>query len=92
MLQRVVLSSDEIEVACDLLEFVEREAQLSRIGQVLWERLQPVRHGDYGGSAYAELTTDEARAVIEAGEFTDPRVPLDPDERALVGRLRRLLV
>ena len=70
--------------------FVKREAQLSEVGQALWERLQPLRHGDYGGSA--SLTTDEAHAVIGAGEFTDPRVRLDPDESALIGRLRALLV
>ncbi len=87
----VPLSSDEIEVACDLLWFVKREEGLSGIGEALWERLQPIRHGDYGGTAATELSEDEARAVIAAGEFTDPRVPLDEEEGALVTRLRALL-
>jgi hypothetical protein len=38
-----------------------------------------------------ELSPDEAPAVILAGEFTRPRVPLDDDETALVSRLRSLL-
>jgi len=46
----------------------------------LWERLQPIRHADYGGSASTHLSLDEARAVVDAGEFTRPRVPLDEDE------------
>jgi hypothetical protein len=91
VLQRIPLSNDEIEVACDLLWFVKREADLSGVAEALWERLQPLRHGDYGGSALTELSLDEARAVIVAGEFTHPRVPLDQDETALVSRLRSLL-
>jgi hypothetical protein len=31
-------------------------------------------------------------AVVAAGEFTHPRVPLDDDERALITRLRSLLL
>ena len=91
MLQRIPLSSDEIEVACDLLWFVKREAMLSGVAEELWERLQPIRHGDYGGSASTNLSCEEARAVIDAGDFTDPRVPLDEDETAIVTRLRSLL-
>jgi hypothetical protein len=89
--QRIPLSNDEIEVACDLLWFVKREAALSGVGKTVWERLQPIRHGDYGGSASTELSVDEARAVIEAAEFDQARVPLDQDESALVSRLRALL-
>ena len=92
MPERIPLGNDEIEVACDLLWFVEREAGLSGVGKALWERLQPIRHGDYGGSASTDLSVDEAQAVIEAGELTDPRVPLDEDETALVTRLRSLFV
>lgn len=91
MLQRIPVNNDEIEVACDLLWFVKREAGLSGVAEALWERLQPIRHGDYGGSASTELSLDEARAVIVAGEFTHTRVPLDEDETALVSRLRSLL-
>jgi hypothetical protein len=91
MRQRFTVSDDEIEVACDLLWFVKREAALSDVAEELWERLQPIRHGDYGGTASTDLSSEEARAVIDAGAFTDPRVPLDEDETALVTRLRSLL-
>ena len=47
--------------------------------------------GDYGGRASTHLSHDEARAVVDAGEFTHPRLPLDDDETALVMRLRSLL-
>jgi hypothetical protein len=91
VLQRIPLNNEEIEVACDLLWFVKREVGLSGVAEALWERLQPIRHGDYGGSASTELSVDEARTLIVAGEFTQPRVPLDEDETALVSRLRSLL-
>jgi hypothetical protein len=38
------------------------------------------------------VSSEEARAVVDAGDFTHPRVPLDDDESALVTRLRSLLV
>ena len=91
MRQGFTLSNDEIEVACDLLWFVKREASLSDVAEELWERLQPIRHGDYGGTASTDLSSEEARTVVDAGDFTDPRVPLDEDETALVTRLRSLL-
>jgi hypothetical protein len=87
----IPLNNDEIEVVCDLLWFVKRELGLSGIGADLWARLQPIRHGDYGGTASTELSEDEARAVITAGEFTHRRVPLDEDESALVTRLGSLV-
>jgi hypothetical protein len=68
----IPLSNDEIEVACDLLWFVKREAGLTGIAGSLWDRLHPIRHGDYGGNAATNLSVDEARAVIEAGEFHPP--------------------
>ncbi len=86
----ISISSDEIEIACDLLWFVKREAALPGAGEELWERLQPLRHGDLGGTASAGLSTDEAHAVIAAGEFVQARVALDEDEAALVARLRSL--
>jgi hypothetical protein len=67
------------------------KAALSGVAEALWERLQPIRHGDYGGTASTHLSTDEARAVVDAGEFTHPRAPPDEDEAALVTRLRSLL-
>jgi hypothetical protein len=48
-------------------------------------------HGDYRGTASTDLSIEEAWAVVDAGDFTDPRVPLDDDETALVTRLRSLL-
>lgn len=90
--ERIRLSNDEIEVACDLLWFVKRESALSGVAEALWDRLQPIRHGDYGGTASTDLSNDEARAVVDAGQFTHPRVALDADETALVTRLRSLLL
>ena len=89
--QRIPLSNNEIEVACDLLWFVKREAGLSGVAEALWERLQPIRHGDYGGTASTDLSTREATAVVDAAGLHTPRVPLDDDETALVMRLRSLL-
>lgn len=86
------MNNDEIEVACDLLWFVKREVELTGVAEALWERLQPLRQGDYGGTASTALSVDEARAVVDAGDFTHPRVPLDEDEERLVGRLRELLL
>lgn len=88
---RIRLSNDEIEVACDLLWFVKRESELSGVAQALWDRLQPIRHGDYGGTASTDLSNDEMLAIVRAGEFTHPRVALDDDETALVLRLRSLM-
>jgi len=87
----IPLSNDEIEVACDLLWHVKREEGLAGVAGALWDRLQPIRHGDYGGKASTDLSTEEAGAVVEAGEFSERRVALDDDEAALVGRLRLLL-
>jgi hypothetical protein len=58
---------------------------------MLWERLQPIRDGDYGGAASTGLSTDEAYAVVAAGELARARIPLDNDETDLVMRLRSLL-
>jgi hypothetical protein len=89
--ERIPLSNDEIEVACDLLWHVQREGDLVGVAHALWERLQPIRHGDYGGTASTDLSTEEAGAVVESGEFSERRVALDDDEAALVARLRPLL-
>ena len=91
MTELIPLNNDEIEVACDLLWFVERESGLAGGARALWERLQPIRDGDYGGSAVSDLSTEEARAVVDAAEFSERRVSLDEDEAALVARLRSLL-
>jgi hypothetical protein len=43
--ERVPIGNDEIELACDLLWFVKREAGLHGVAEALRERLQPIRHG-----------------------------------------------
>jgi hypothetical protein len=91
VLEHIPLSNNDIEVACDLLWFVKRETGLAGVAEALWERLQPIRHGDYGGTASTDLSIEEALAVIDAAEFTHPRVALDDDETALVTRLRSLV-
>ena len=83
----IPLTNDEIEVACDLLWFVKTKAALPADAEVLWERLQPIRHGDYGGNAATVLSRSEAAAIIAASRFTDPLVALDADEATLVSRL-----
>jgi hypothetical protein len=85
----ILLDSDEIEVACDLLWFVGREAGLDAFAEALWSRLQEIRLGDLGESASIGVSDDEARAVVSAARSVDRRVPLDPSEAALVDRLVR---
>jgi hypothetical protein len=68
--QRIPLSNDEIEVACDLLWFVNREIGLSGVAEALWEQLQPIRHGDYGGTASSDMSTKEAHALVDVAELT----------------------
>lgn len=85
------LSNDEIEVACDLLWFIKNDGELSRVAEGLWQRLQPLRHGDYGGTGDVQLSADEAREVIRVAELDRRQVRLDADETALVSRLRSLL-
>jgi hypothetical protein len=91
MPDRIPLDNDEIELACDLLWFVKLKGEWSPVDVALWERLQPIRHGDYGGTAATDLSDEEAAAIVAAGDFTHPRVELDEDEDALVTRLRSLL-
>jgi hypothetical protein len=83
----VLLSSNEIEVACDALWFVKTRAAADDAQEQTWHRLQDLRSGDFGGSASAELTPDEANAVLRAVRFCADEVPLDDDERRLLLRL-----
>ncbi len=87
----IPITNDEIEMVCDLVWFIRREAELPVVAEALWERLQPIRHGDFGGVAQTELSADEAVAVIEIADLGQRRVPLDEDEAVLVARLRSLL-
>ena len=81
------LDNDEIEVACDALWFVALRSQLDAVQQGLWDRLQPLRTGDHGGSAATELDDDELDAVVSALRRCSDEIELDADERALLARL-----
>jgi hypothetical protein len=87
----IPVTNDEIEVICDLLWFIKREAELPVVAEALWQRLQPIRHGDFGGTAQAELSVNEAVVVVEIADVGQRRAPLDDDETVLVTRLRSLL-
>jgi hypothetical protein len=86
---KVTLSSDEIEVACDALWHRRAAREFTAQETVLWERLQIVRHGDYGGSASIELAQDEVTLISLALKFDAAAVALDDDEAALLQRLDR---
>jgi hypothetical protein len=78
---QVALSNDEIEVACGALWSVKRWAGWDDDQERLWERLRPIRTGDYGGefeddeTIFAESATPAARAVVaaEAADGSSPR-------------------
>jgi hypothetical protein len=82
-----VLSSDEIEVACDALSFVRSRDAADNVQEQAWNRLQGLRTGDFGGSASVELTPSEADGVVRALRFTGDQIPLDDDESDLLLRL-----
>lgn len=81
------LSNDEIEVACDVLWFVKLKGAEDAAQERLWTRLQPIRTGDYGGSAATELAAEERDSVVRALRFVPSEVELDEDERRLLDRL-----
>ena len=85
--QDMVLSNDEIEVACDVLWSVKLWRGGDEAQERLWRRLQPIRTGDSGGSASIELEPEEAAAVARALRRCAERVELDEEERRLLGRL-----
>ena len=72
----VLIANDDIEIVCDLLWFVRDE--WSPDMERLWDRLQPIRHGDYGGTAstdrrlggrlvHGEVSPGAARCVVACG-------------------------
>lgn len=85
---RVALSSDEIEVACDVLWFVHLNGGMASHHQALWDRLKPVRHGDYSGIGSIVLTPEESGALAQALDACMTAISLDADERALRARLK----
>lgn len=83
----MILDNDEIEVACDVLWSVKRDAEGDRSQESLWNRLGAVRTGDYGGSASIELRSGEIEALIRAFDRVDATIELDDDESELLRRL-----
>jgi len=83
----VVLSNDEIEVACDALWSVKGWAGWDGDQERLRERLQPIRTGDYGGSATIELEPEDEGAVVRALRCCGDQVELDEHEQRLLVRL-----
>ena len=85
--QQMVLNNDEIEVACDALWLVKLRGAWDDAQERIWLRLQPVRTGDYGGSATVELEPEEEAAIARALRCGIGRVELDEDEERLLVRL-----
>jgi len=81
------LNNDEIEVACDALWFVKTRNAEDEVQERLWTRLQPIRHGDYGGSAATDFEPEEREAVVRALWYCADEVELDDDETELLVRL-----
>jgi hypothetical protein len=83
----MVLNNDEIEVACDALWSVKLRGAWDDAQELVWRRLQPVRTGDYGGSATVELEPEEGAAIARALRYSSDQVELDDDEDRLLVRL-----
>jgi len=81
------LNNDEIEVACDALSFVKTKGVQDEVQERLWTRLQPIRQGDYGGSAATDLEPEEREAVVRGLWYCADEVELDDDETELLVRL-----
>ena len=81
------LSSDELEVACDALWYVHGVVGFSPEEQALWDRLQPLRAGDYGGVGEFVVESLEAVLIQRALEQVQVGPGLDDDERSLLVRL-----
>ena len=86
----MVLDNDEIEVACDVIWFVKSRGAVDDVQQQLWDRLQTLRSGDYGGSAGTKLEPGEVSATLRALHHCADQIPLDDDERRLLVRLESL--
>jgi hypothetical protein len=84
------LGNDELEVACDALWFVKTRDLASAAQDELWDRLQALRSGDYGGDAQAKLSPVETAAVAQALRVCADATPLDDDEQRLLDRIAAL--
>ena len=87
----MLIGNDEIEVSCDVLWFAKTTGSIDATQQRLFDRLQPIRTGDYGGSASTEVDAEEITAIVRALRLSDVEVGLDEDERALLTKLTTTL-
>ena len=83
----MLLNNDEIEVACDALWSAKQWRAWDVAQERLWSRLQPLRSGDYGGSATTELEPEEQVALARALRCCTEQVELDEDEQRLLARV-----
>ena len=83
----MLVDNNEIEVSCDVLWFTKTNGVMDDTQQRLFDRLQMIRAGDYGGTASTTVDANEIAAIVRALRFSDAEVGLDEDERALLTKL-----
>ena len=83
----MLVDNNEIEVSCDVLWFTKTNGIMDDTQQRLFDRLQMIRAGDYGGTASTTVDADEIAAIVRALGFSDVEVGLDEDEHALLTKL-----
>ena len=83
----MLVDNNEIEVSCDALWFTKTNGLMDDTQQRLFDRLQMIRAGDYGGTASTTVDANEIAAIVRALRFADVEVGLDEDERALLTKL-----
>ena len=83
----MLVDNNEIEVSCDVLWFTKTNGIMDDTQQRLFDRLQMIRTGDYGGTASTTVDPDEIAAIVRALGFSDAEVGLDEDEHALLTKL-----
>ena len=83
----MLVDNNEIEVSCDVLWFTKANGVRDDTQQRLFDRLQMIRTGDYGGTASTNVDAIEIAAIVRALRFSDVEVGLDEDERALLTKL-----
>ena len=83
----MLVDNNEIEVSCDVLWFTKTNGLMDDTQQRLFDRLQVIRGGDYGGMASTTVDPDEIAAIVRALRVTEVEVGLDEDEPALLTKL-----
>ena len=83
----MLVDNNEIEVSCDVLWFTKTNGIMDDTQQRLFDRLQMIRAGDYGGTASTTVDANEIAAIVRALGFSDVEVGLDEDEHALLTKL-----